>query len=134
MRIQIITLLFLSILTTTYLGCSSDTDSEDCETITCVNGGAFVDCECVCPQGYTGSDCSIQVTPSKVIISKATVKVFPLEKSDGSSWDGWIIDPEEQLPDIFLTFSNDGNILYESDFYYENALGGANFYEFQLNL
>jgi hypothetical protein len=134
MRNQIIKLIFLSILTTTYFGCSSDPKSDDCETINCLNGGTFSDCECDCPLGYTGINCSTQVTPSKVIINKVIVKVFP-NTNNGEFWDAAIPNTEDALPDIYITFQDsDLNIIYDSPTFYENAISGeGTFYEFTLD-
>jgi len=134
MRNQIFKLICLSILTTTYIGCSSDSDSDDCQTISCSNGGTFVDCECQCPDGYSGNDCSTQVTPSKVIINKAIVKVFP-NTDNGDNWDVGIPNAEDALPDVYITVQNsDLNLIFDSPSFYENALSGSGtFYEFSFN-
>jgi len=133
MRNQIFKLIFLSILTATYYGCSSDSSSDNCETITCLNGGTFINCECDCPQGYTGNNCSTQLTPSKVIITKAIVKVFP--NTNGSEfWDAGIPNTEDSLPDIYITFQDSNlNTIYDSPTFYENAISGeGTFFEFTL--
>lgn len=133
MRNQIFRLILLSILTATYLGCSSDSESDDCETITCLNDGTFVDCECQCLQGYTGNNCSTQVTPSKVTISKAIVKVFP-NTGNGEFWDLSIPEAVDALPDIYITFQNsDLDVIYDSPTFYENAISGeGTFFEFTI--
>ncbi|GAA0743121.1 hypothetical protein [Gaetbulibacter jejuensis] len=125
--------MLLSILTSTYLGCSSDSDSENCETIVCLNGGTFMDCECNCLEGYTGNNCSDQVTPSKVIINKAIVRVFP-NTDNGEFWDAAIPDAEAALPDVYITFQDsDLNVIYDSPTFYENAISGeGTFFEFTL--
>ncbi|WP_299273479.1 calcium-binding EGF-like domain-containing protein [uncultured Psychroserpens sp.] len=133
MRNQIFKLIFVSILTATYFGCSSDSDSDNCETISCLNGGTFIDCECECLQGYTGSNCSTQVTPSKVIINKAIVKVFP-NTNNGDFWDLAIPEAEDALPDIYITFQNSNlDVIYDSPTFYENAISGeGTFFEFTI--
>ncbi|WP_298754873.1 calcium-binding EGF-like domain-containing protein [uncultured Psychroserpens sp.] len=133
MRNRIFKLILLSILTATYFGCSSDSDSDNCETISCLNGGTFIDCECECPQGYTGSNCSTQVTPSKVIINKAIVKVFP-NTNNGDFWDLSIPEAVDALPDIYITFQNsDLDVIYDSPTFYENAISGEDtFFEFAI--
>jgi len=120
-------LLLLSILTTTYFGCSSD--SENCETISCQNGGTFVDCECECPLGYTGTDCSEQAQPSKILVSKATVRLFPLTDGNGEVWDSPLANPDA-LPDVYFQFvKSPSTILYDSPTFFENADLSQN-YEF----
>ncbi|MBV7270702.1 calcium-binding EGF-like domain-containing protein [Winogradskyella luteola] len=133
MRNRIFKLILLSILTTAYLGCSSDSDSDNCETISCLNGGTFIDCECECPQGYTGINCSTQVTPSRIIINKAIVKVFP-NTNNGDFWDLAIPEAEDALPDIYITFQNsDLDVIYDSQTFYENAISGeGTFFEFTI--
>jgi len=133
MRNQTFKLLLFSILMITYLGCSSDSDSDNCQTIACLNGGNFADCECECPEGYAGNNCSTQVTPNKVIITKAIVKVFP-NTNNGEFWDVAIPNAEDALPDIYITFQNsDLNAIYASPTFYENAISGeGTFFEFTL--
>jgi len=118
---------------TTYLGCSSNSDSSSCETPTCQNGGTVVNCECDCPLGYSGSNCATELTPSRVSIKKAIVKGFP-NTNNGSDWDLAITDPEDALADIYITFQ-DSNlaVIYDSPTYYENVLANGNdFFEFTI--
>ena len=133
MRNQVFKLLSLSILISTSLSCSSDSDSDDCETINCLNGGTFVNCQCDCPEGYTGSNCATQVTPSRVIINKAIVKVFP-NSNNGEFWDFAIPNTEDAFPDVYITFQDaDVNIIYDSPIFYENAISGeGTFFEFTI--
>lgn len=113
--------------------CSSN--SDDCEPITCLNGGVFTDCECDCPVGYTGTDCSEQITPTNVTITKAIVKVFP-NTDDGSNWDLAIPNAESIFPDMYITFENAVSTnLYTSDIFYEDAFSnGSTLFEFVPNL
>lgn len=133
MRNQIFKLMILSILTTICLSCSSDSDSEGCEALTCLNGGSFVDCECECPPGFTGTECSNEITPSMVMITKATVKVFP-NINNGELWDLAIPDADSALPDIYITFQDsDLNTIYDSPTFYENVISGeGTFFEFTM--
>lgn len=63
---------FLLIVTTSFFSCSSD-DSDKSEPV-------------VCPIGYTGTNCTSQITPTKIIVSKIRVKYFP-NTNNGSNWD-----------------------------------------------
>tara|TARA_Y100000815_G_C13133358_1_gene421424 strand:- start:317 stop:514 length:198 start_codon:yes stop_codon:yes gene_type:complete len=56
--------MLFSILITTFSGCSNDSDG--CETIICQNEGIFVNRACDCPEGYTGSNNSKQITPKQL--------------------------------------------------------------------
>lgn len=99
--------------------CSSS--SDDCEVIACVNGGVFSDCACDCPQGYTGTDCSQQVEPNKITISKVNLRLFPLTKPNNDSWDAPLSNPEA-YPDVyFQIIRGSSNIIYDSPTFIENA-------------
>lgn len=115
---------FLVVLTT--MGCSSDSDSSSCPTIACQNGGTFVNCNCNCPNGYTGVDCGTQITPTKIKITKFKVTMFN-NLDNGSSWD---LNSE---PDIFLQLVNGsgGSNIWISEIYYPNVLSnGTNSFVF----
>lgn len=94
--------------------CSSDS-SEDvaCTPIPCLNNGVSNDeCGCDCPQGFAGDNCSIQITPSKILITKIVVTKFPNLKPNGNNWDAFALTGWER-PDIFPSISNSqGNYLF----------------------
>lgn len=110
MKIILKSVAFLTFLIIT-ISCSSDSGSGSapCVPITCLNGGTSTsDCGCTCPIGFTGSNCSTQITPTKILITKITVKNFPNKKPDGvSTWDS---TPFFTNPDIFpiITFDASG--------------------------
>jgi len=121
--------LFLA-LTLTFFSCSNGSDSEPCLPIACLNGGiSTIDCDCDCPEGYTGTDCSIQVTPSKIKITKITLIGFPLMRDSNDYWDSYIFNQEEVSPDIFIRIRTTSEILYTSG-YYENAISSFSGYDF----
>ena len=72
-----------------------------------------------CGTGYTGYDCSEQITPYKITISSVVVKSFP-PTSDGLS----------AYPDISMQVSNSTSSWGPPSSYYENALptGSYTFY------
>jgi hypothetical protein len=79
----------------------------------------------VCPRGYYGSDCSQQVTPTKISISKIEVTRYPLVTNSGSSWDTGLSGPGNSLPDIYPTLYQNGNLIWDSSIYQEDVSGGA---------
>ncbi len=90
--------------------CSSDSSSgggsTPCVPIACLNGGVSTPtCGCTCPQGYSGANCSTQITPSKITITKIRVKKFPNLKPNGNNWDSFVL-PGYERPDIFPTLSS----------------------------
>lgn len=117
---------FLVALTT--MGCSSDADSESCPTINCQNGGTFTNCECYCPDGYSGVDCGTQITPTRIKVTKITVKRFPNYDNDGLEWD--ITDG----PEIFVRLGQGSgssiNLLYDSGVFPNAISDGVTNYDF----
>jgi hypothetical protein len=90
-----ITLATLSLLV---FSCSTD---SSCIPITCLNEGVSTPtCGCICPQGYSGANCSTQITPSKITITKIRVKKFPNLTPSGNNWDTFVL-AGYQRPDIF---------------------------------
>lgn len=103
---------FLLIVSISFFGCSSD-DSKESEPI-------------VCSQGYTGSNCTTQIAPTKIKISNFKVTMF--NNLDGNSnWDN------NSEPDIFLQLINgtSGSTIWLSETYYPNVLSnGTNSFDF----
>lgn len=107
------------------LGCSSDT-LVPCIPLTCKNGGVSTsNCGCTCPQGYTGLDCSIQATPSKITITKITVRTFS-NYDNGSNWDVLFPTSANATPDIYVKIKNSvGSDFYTSSTYFANAISNG---------
>lgn len=100
----IVSKLLVLLLVFFLFGCSSDSGDTPCVPISCLNGGTSTpDCGCDCPQGYTGSDCSTQVTPLLVKITNIRVTKFPDTTPNGNWWD---TSPSNSDADIFLTLEN----------------------------
>ncbi|WP_396170526.1 hypothetical protein [Flavobacterium sp.] len=121
-RLSVLTIAFL------FFNCSSDSTTP-CVPISCLNGGTSTpDCGCDCPQGYSGTNCSTVVQPSKVIITKVVVKSFPNTNSQGFLWDG------TNDADIYIKINSGTTVIYNHPSFFSNALGGSNLnYQFSLN-
>ena len=120
----------LSVLIIAFLffNCSSDSGDTPCVPITCLNGGTSTpECGCNCPQGYTGSDCSAQITPTQVQITKIRVIKFP-DTNNGYYWDSF---PNSDA-DIYVKILNSSSApFYTSPTHFENATSnGVNNYDF----
>lgn len=118
MKIILKSVVFLAFIILT-ISCSSDSGSgggsTSCVPITCLNGGVSTsNCGCNCPIGFTGSNCSTQVTPTKILITKITVKNFPNKKPDNSTWDDYLLTSYNS-PDIFPLLSLGSISLYQGD-------------------
>jgi hypothetical protein len=113
-------LAMMAMMFTVFMGCSSDSGSGDCEPIACQNGGIFQDCQCDCPDGYDGQDCTIEVQPSKIWITKVRVKKFA--NSDGfTGWDG-----PGTSPDLRLEIEKVATSVFLSNTFYPNVLSAGN--------
>lgn len=111
MKIILNSLTFLLFVGLT-ISCSSDSDSQTnvvtpkCTPIPCLNGGVSTsNCGCTCPQGFSGANCSTQITPSKITITKIRVKKFPNLKPNGNNWDTFVL-PGFERPDIYPELAN----------------------------
>jgi EGF-like domain len=60
---------------------------DPCAKLTCQNGGTCTNGECACPEGWSGSDCATQKTPTKIKISKIEVLDFKATDPNGAGWD-----------------------------------------------
>ena len=114
------------LLTLNFTSCSSD---EPCAPIDCLNDGVSnSNCGCDCPQGYTGTNCSTVLQPSKVIITKVVVKTFNNLDDSGFLWDG------TNGADIYIKFNNGTTDVYSHPSYFSNTTGGTNLnYQFTLS-
>ena len=122
MKNRIFKLITLSILATGYIGCSSDSSSDSYEIIACQNGGTFIDCNCNCLQGYWDNDCSVQITPKSIKITKVTIRLFPALDENNETWDTPLPTTEDVQPDLYFQFiKSPSNIIYDSPTYFENA-------------
>lgn len=119
-------------LTLNFLGCSSDSSESPCIPISCLNNGVSnSDCGCDCPQGYTGTNCGTQLTPSIVKITKIRVKKFPAATPNGNWWDLSVISGNSDA-DIYVTIENSNlTVIYSHPTYFPDAeIVGTNYYDF----
>jgi hypothetical protein len=80
----------------------------------------FISCGKTCPEGFRGRNCDIEITPTKVAITKVVVKNFtPLDPAL-AQWD------VGSGPDIYpvITGENIANVVWTSIVRYDNAVAG----------
>jgi len=92
-----------------------------------MNDGFCANGTCNCKEGYTGSDCSQEKTPSSITITAVTVTKWPATESNGGGWD--LFDG----PDLTFILRKNGTNVYSSDIFYENAVQGQS-YTFNTNI
>jgi len=112
----------LSFLMIFFNACKKD----PCESTICVNGGYCANGDCVCPEGFTGADCSKQETPSQIRISSIVITGFPATDENGAGWD------LTSGPDIYPVLYKDSEVIYSSSTHYPNANPALD-YTFDLN-
>jgi len=123
MRHLIITLSLLLFIT---VSCSSDDSDDACTPIECLNGGIeTVDCGCDCPEGYSGTDCSTQITPSSITILRVNVKKFPMTDENGDVWDQVAVGSSTN-PDLQLDILNANNEFIYSSEALDNRVSSGN--------
>ncbi len=127
----IVSILF-GLLTLSLSSCSGD-DAVPCTPISCLNGGiSNANCGCDCPQGFTGTNCSTQITPTKILVSKIRVNYFPNNDSTGSFWDPSVPTTSLASPDIYVTLQDaSSTVIFNSSTYFPNVLSnGSNYFDF----
>jgi hypothetical protein len=104
-----IQLLIIILLSICFDSCKKeDTKAKDpCLSVNCLNNGYCANGACVCPEGYTGSNCSQQVTPSIVRINSIRVSGWP-QTDNGAGWD------LTSGPDIYVVIKRNGTTVYTS--------------------
>lgn len=90
------------------IGCSSDSENIPINT---------------CPQGFTGSSCTQQITPARIIISKIAAQYFPDTRSNGVGWDSVVVSTPNEA-DITLDVYKESDIIFEATTYYTDAIPG----------
>ncbi len=92
------------------MSCHKD---DPCKDISCVNGGNCVNGDCLCPDQWTGPDCSQEKVPTKMRVGSIKITSFPPTEQNGSGWD--LLDGA----DVYLVISKDNVALFSTG-YVEN--------------
>lgn len=69
-----------------WLGCEKE-ETDPCAEIVCLNDGFCANGLCNCPDGYGGSDCSIQQVPRSMVVKRITLEEWPATNLSGGAWD-----------------------------------------------
>jgi hypothetical protein len=83
--------IYVLIIAASILSCSSD-DSHECST------------------GFTGSNCDIKITPTKIKINRIDIKDFP-QNNGSSTWDNGE-DTSGNNPDLLFVIKEGNNPIY----------------------
>jgi hypothetical protein len=105
---------FVFIILLLLFNCKKETP-DPCAGITCLNDGYCANGQCVCPEGYTGVDCSQQKTPVKITITKIQVTKFPATDVGGAGWD------LTSGADIYPTILKGTTLIWESPVMFTDA-------------
>jgi len=95
--IYLLSLVLLSILILTF-SCSKPEDGDE-----------------HCPEGYSGKNCDIQVTPDTVFITQINVTRFPANNVQEETWDA------TSDADIFVKLFQNDELFWTSTTVYQNA-------------
>jgi hypothetical protein len=98
----------LALLFALSIGCSKDPDP--CSGISCVNSGNCINGSCLCPDQWTGPDCSQEKTPIKMRVGSIKLTTFPPTDDNGGGWD--VLDGA----DVFLVISKGSDILLSTTY------------------
>lgn len=92
--------------------CSRD---DNCDLILCQNGGECNEGICECPTGFFSSNCSQQIVPNYIRITKISLTRFSSTDENGEAWD------IGSGPDIYVAMVYDNDIIYEHPSPIQNA-------------
>jgi len=96
-------------------------EDDPCELITCLNSGTCVNGACDCAEGFSGLDCSNQITPTSIKITNIRVTRFPPTDVNGSGWD------LTSGADIYVSMNYDNENIYRHSTVVENASSSLNY-------
>jgi len=74
-----------------------------------------------CPEGYTGDNCDVQITPDSVFMTQINVTRFPATNIQGQSWDA------TSDADIFVQIWQNNEHIWSSTMVHQNALADTNY-------
>lgn len=113
---------FTLMLSAMLFACQKDDPAPDpCANIICINGGFCANGECNCPPAYTGSNCSLEKTPTSITITRITITKWPPTDANGAGWD--IFDG----PDLIVIVEAAGQQIYVSNTFHEDAVQGQQY-------
>ena len=95
---------------------------DPCANISCLNGGFCANGECNCPPAYTGSNCSLEKTPTSITITRITITKWPPTEPNGAGWD--FLDG----PDLTFTVEAAGQEIYTTNMFQEDAVQGQQYF------
>lgn len=84
-----------------------------------------------CPDGFTGTDCSIKKTPKKIWITSVDLVSYPMFNNNSDAWD-WDEFGVNENPDVFFSIYSNGSYIYTSDSFYRDATGETLSFQTQL--
>lgn len=125
------------ILVAAVVGLTSSCNKEDDDnptsacTTTCQNGGSVTaDCECDCPNGFYGTNCEYQLTPTAFTISQIKLMDWPATFNQGQIAYSW--DANGGAPDIYFRFGL-GSSLHALTGHFSNCQQGVAYVYNDLN-
>ena len=74
-----------------------------------------------CPEGYTGDNCDVQLTPDSVFITQIKVTRFPDLNIQGQSWDA------TSDADIFVQIWQNNEHIWSSTMVHQNVIANTNY-------
>lgn len=130
MKIKSLTVCYWSLIISLpliILSCKKDA-ADPCAQSVCLNNGYCANGDCVCPEGYGGADCSRQITPRKIKVTKVELIRFPATDNNGAGWD------PTSGPDIYVRVLKGESPLWKSSntYNYQNA-NPSNVYSFDVS-
>lgn len=74
-----------------------------------------------CPEGFTGKNCDVQITPDSIYVTKINIIRFPATNIPGQSWDS------TSRADIFVQVRQNNEEIWRSQLVFINALPNTHY-------